>query len=85
MSLASVRNHRQRTVVVAVIAVRMMQTAVHQIVDMIAMRDSFVAAVGPVTVCRIVAARVVVRIAAVRIAVAHGDHMTLGATALEML
>lgn len=79
------RNHRQRTVIVAMVAVRMMQPAVREIVDMVAMRHGFVAAVGSVAVCRIVAARVMLRIAAVRIALAHGDHMMLGVAALGML
>jgi hypothetical protein len=37
-------------VIVAVIAVRMMKLAVHQIIDMIAMRDGFVSAIWAVLV-----------------------------------
>ncbi len=79
------RNHRHRTVVVAVIAVRTMQAAVHEIVDMIAMRHGFVAAIRPVAMRRFVAGCVMLRIAAVRIPVAYGNHMLLGAAALGML
>jgi hypothetical protein len=67
------------------VAVRMMQAAVHEIIDMVAMRHGLVAAVGSMTVCRIVAGGVVLWIAAIRIALAHGDHMTLGAAVLGML
>jgi hypothetical protein len=80
-----VRDHRQRTVVIAVVAVWMMQAAVHQIVYMIAMRHSFVATTRPVPMRRLVTGRVILRIAAVRIAVAHGNHMMLGAATLGML
>ena len=44
------------TVVVAVVAVWMMQMAIHQIVYMIAMRDRFVATIGPVYMLRIMPA-----------------------------
>ena len=37
--------------IVAVIAVRMMQPAVHEIINMIAMRDGLVPAVWPVLMC----------------------------------
>jgi hypothetical protein len=79
-----VRNHRQRAVIVAVIAVRMMETTVHEIVDMIAMRHGFVPTIRPMPMRRLVATGVMLRIAAIRIAVAHGDHMLLGAAALGM-
>jgi hypothetical protein len=82
---ASVRNDRQRPVIIAMVAVRMMEPAVNEIIDMVAMRHGLVAAVGSVTVCRIVASGMVLRITAVRIAVAYGDHMMLGAAALGML
>jgi hypothetical protein len=72
-------------VVVAVIAVRMMQPPIHEIIDMVAVRQGFVAAVGAVPVPRLVAAGVVLGIAAVRIPVGHADHMPLGAAFLRML
>lgn len=79
------RNHRQRAVIVAVVAMRMMQAAVDEVIDMIAVGHDFVAAIRPVAMRRLVAAGVMLRIATVRIAVAHGDHMLLGATGLAML
>lgn len=79
------RNHCQRTVVIAVVAVRMMEPAVHQIVDVGSMRHGFVAAIRPVPMCCLVAGRMMLRIALVGIAVAHGNHMMLGAAGLGML
>jgi hypothetical protein len=71
--------------VVAVIAVRMMQPALDKVVDVVAMRHGFMAAIRPVPMRCLVAAGAVLRIAAVRIRVGHSDHMLLGSTALGML
>jgi hypothetical protein len=81
----SVRNHRQRPVVVAVIAVRMMQPAVHEIVGVVAVRNAFMAAVRPVSVGRLVAGRVMLWIAAVRVPVGYRNYMLLGTPVLGML
>jgi hypothetical protein len=67
------------------IAVRMVQPAIDQIVDMVAMRHGFMAAIRPVPVCRIMAAGAQFRIAAVRIAIVHRDDMLLDAAMLGML
>jgi hypothetical protein len=56
-----------RAVVVAMIAVRMMQVAVDQVVDMIAMRHRFVPASRLVDMSRFMTAAVVARCALVRI------------------
>ena len=45
----------QLAVIVAVVAVRMMQVAVHEIIDVIAVRDRFVAATGAVDMRGVVA------------------------------
>lgn len=78
------RNHHQRAVIVAVIAVWMMQTAIDEIIDMVAMRHGLMTAVGAVPMPRLVAGRVVLGIAAVRIPVGHRDHMLLYAAMLGM-
>ena len=78
----SVGDHCERPVVVAVVAMRMMQAPIYEIVDVIAMRHSFVAAIRPVPVLRLMAACVMVRIAAVRIPCAHGDYMLIGTAPL---
>lgn len=72
----------ERPVVVAVIAMRMMQTPVYEIVDVIAMRHGFVAAIRPVPVLRLVAGGVMVRIAAARIPCTHADDMLIGTAPL---
>jgi hypothetical protein len=72
-------------VIVAVIAVRMMETPIHEIIDMVAVGHGFMAAVGAVPMPGFVAGGVVLGIAAVRIPVGHGDHMLLGAAVLGML
>jgi hypothetical protein len=69
-------------VVVAVVAMRMMQVPIYEVVDVIAMRHGFVAAIRPVPVVRLVAAGVMVWITAVRILPAHGDDMLMGAASL---
>lgn len=68
--------------VVAVSAMRMMQTPVYEIVDVIAMRHGFVAAIRPVPVLRLVAGGVMVRIAAARIPCTHADDMLIGTAPL---
>jgi hypothetical protein len=80
-----VRNDRQRPVVVAVIAVRMMQSAVHEIVGVVAVRHRFMAANRSVPVRRLVAGRVTLWIAAVRVPVVYRNHMLLGTPVLGML
>lgn len=56
-----------RTVVIAVIAVRMMKVAVDQIVDVITMRYRFVSAARPVDMARIMGATVMVGCTLVRV------------------
>jgi hypothetical protein len=80
-----VGNHGQRPVIVAMVAMRVMQAPADEIIDMVAMRHRLVAAVGPVTVRSIVTRGVVLGIAAIRIRVAHGDRMLLRPAALAML
>jgi hypothetical protein len=72
-------------VVVAVIAVWVMQPALDKVVDVVAMRHGFMAAIRPMPVRCVVAAGAKLRITAVRIAVIHGDDMLLGAAVLGML
>jgi hypothetical protein len=71
--------------VVAMIAVGMMQPAIHQIVGVVAVRHGFVAAIRPVPVSSLVAGRVTLWIAAVRVPISHANHMLLGAAVLGML
>jgi hypothetical protein len=54
---------------------RMMQMAVHQVIDMVAMRHGFVAAVSAVNVCLLMGRAVVVRRAFLGIRRGHLDLM----------
>ncbi|WP_281718961.1 hypothetical protein [Pandoraea apista] len=50
LTVTSLSDNLNRTVVITVIAMRMMEMTVNQVVDMIAVRNRFVAAAGPVYV-----------------------------------
>jgi hypothetical protein len=65
----------ERAVIVAMTAMRMMQVAIDQVVDMVAMRHGGVAAAGTVLVALLMTAAVVVRRAGIRIGSAHLDHV----------
>jgi hypothetical protein len=66
------------------IAVRVMKAPVHDIIDMVAVRHGFIAAVGAVSMRGLMAGGVVLGIAAVRIPVGHADHMPRGMAFLRM-
>jgi hypothetical protein len=66
------------------VAVRMMKAPVHEIIDMVAVRHRFVAAIRPVPMRRLVASGVVLRIATIGVHVAHCDPMLMGPTALAV-
>ena len=72
-----------RPVVVAVIAVRMMEVSVHEIVNVVAVRYGFVPAPRSVDVSRLMAAAV--RRALVRILCADLDLMLIHMTAMWMV
>ena len=48
----SLRHDLQRAVIIAVIAMRMMQMAINQIIDVVAMRHGFMTAAGAMDVTR---------------------------------
>jgi len=75
----------QRAVVVAVVAVRMMQMTVHQIVDMVTVRHRFVAAAGPMHMTGAMAGTVMLRRAAVRVGGADGDHVLVDMVAMHVV
>jgi hypothetical protein len=66
------------------VAVRVMQAPVHQIIDMVAVRHGLVAAVRAVTVSGIVAGGVILGIAAIRIDVTHRDRVLICPAALAV-
>ena len=61
--------------IVAVVAVRMMQVAGDAIVDMVTVRDSLVAAAWPMDVIRGVAGAAVIGRATLRVVARHVDHV----------
>jgi hypothetical protein len=77
-----------RTVVVAVVAVRVVEVVAHQIVDMVTVGHRFVAAARAVAVCRVVAAAGVARRAVSRIGGGDGDgvlfYRTVGSLVVEV-
>ncbi len=71
--------------VVAMIAMRVMQAALDEIVDMIAVRRRFMSAAGSMHMARLMAFVPVLGGAAVRIAVADFDHMLVDALAVQTM
>jgi hypothetical protein len=69
------RDHLERAVIVAVVAMRMMQVTFDQVVGVVAVRHGLVAAAGAMPMVRVMAAAAVVRRAADGIALAYGNHM----------
>lgn len=67
----------ERSMIVAMIPVRVMQATLDEIIDVIAMRHGGVAALWTVDMRGFVALVAVFRRAAVRVAVAHLDHMLI--------
>ncbi len=71
--------------IVAMIPVRVMQATLDEIIDVIAMRHGGVATLWTVDMRGFVALVAVFRRAAVRVAVAHLDHMLIDAVAAWMM
>jgi hypothetical protein len=72
-------------VIVAVIAVRMMQMPVHEVIDMIAVRDCSMATIGAVLVSGFVALAAVLGSAIGRVGRAYGQGMLLHLGALDVV
>ena len=78
-------HHLNRTMVVAMVAVRVVQVAVDQVVDVVTVRDGFVAATGAMDVAGLVAAAFVLGRAAVRVGGRDGDHVLVDVVAMRMV
>ena len=78
-------NDLERSMIVAMIAVRVMQATLDEIINVIAMRHGGVAALWTMDMRGFVALVAVFRRAAVRVAVAHLDHMLSDAVAAWMM
>ena len=71
--------------VVAMVAVRVVQVAVDQVVDVVTVRDGFVAATGAMDVAGLVAAAFVLGRAAVGVGGRDGDHVLVDVVAMRMV
>jgi hypothetical protein len=72
-------------VIVAMSAVRMVQVTIHQVIDMIAVRYGFVAAVGTMSVRLLMGGTTVVRRAFLRIRRGHLDLMVVHMVAVTVV
>ena len=78
-------HHLDRTMVVAMVAVRVVQVAVDQVVDVVTVRDGFVAATGAMDVAGLVAAAFVLGRAAVGVGGRDRDHVLVDVVAMRMV
>jgi len=76
---------RQRTMVIAMVAMRVVQVAVYQVVDVVAVRNGFVSAAWAVHVVGGVCAARVLRGADLRIGGGHGDDVLIHVVAMRMV
>ena len=67
------------------VAMRMVQVAIYQIVDMVAVRNLWMSAIGPVDVILVVPAAVVIRCAAVGIGGGYFQHAFIDMVAMNMV
>ena len=77
--------HFHSTVVVAVVAVGVVQVTIHQIVDMVAVGDGFVTTVWPMDMLRVVTATTVGRRACGRVGTRDGDRMLIDVIIVGMV
>lgn len=75
--LSSLRHDFDRTVIVTVIAVRMVQMAIDEIIDMVAVRHRLVAATGAVLMPNLVTAAIMIGRAALRVLRTDFEDMVL--------
>ena len=71
--------------VVAMVAMRMMQVSIDQIIDVIAMRHGFVSAARPMHVSGVMPRAAVLRRAGIGIGRGHLDHMLVDMIAMGMM
>jgi hypothetical protein len=71
--------------IVAMVAVRMVEVPIHQIVDMVAVRHGLVPAIGPVNVAWVVAGAVMIGRADVGIRCGHSQHMFIDVISMHMV
>lgn len=79
------RNHRQWTVIIAMIAVRMVQASIDEIIRMVPMWNRFMTTSGSMPMLRAVSAGTMLRAAAIRICFTHFDHVFIDTPVVRML
>ena len=81
----SVRDYRQRTVIVAVIAVRMVEASVDQVIKVVSMRNRLMATAWAMPMRLIMSGSAVLWIAPIGIGGASFNHVFINAPAFNML
>ena len=81
----SVRDDRQRTVIVAVIAVRMMEASVDQVIKVVPVRNHLMAAARTMAMRRIVSGSTMLRVAPIGIRGTNFNHVFISAPLFHML
>ena len=79
------RDYRQRTVIVAMIAVRMVEASVDQVIKVVAMRNRLMAAAWTVAMRLIMSGSTMLWVAPIRIRVANFNHVFVSAPRFHML
>jgi hypothetical protein len=81
----SVRDHRQRTVIVAVITVRMVEASVHQVIKVVPVRNRLMAAARAMSMCLIMSGSTMLWVAPIRIRGANFNHVLFSVPLFHML
>ena len=79
------RDYRQRTVIVAMIAVRMVEASVDQVIKVVAMRNRLMAAARTMAMRLIMSGSTMLWVAPVRIRGANFNHVFVSALRFHML
>jgi hypothetical protein len=82
---ASARDYRKRTVIVAMIAMRVVQASVDQVISMVSMRNRFMTATWAMLMRRIVSYSAMLWVAPIRIRRANFDHVFVCAPVFNVL
>lgn len=83
--MGSAFEHFDGAVIVAMIAMGMMEMTINQVINVIAVRDGFVTATGAMDVARFMAIAMVLRRATVGVCVRYGDYMFIHVVFMWMM
>jgi hypothetical protein len=85
VSVESTSSELDGTVIVAVVPVRMVKVAVHQIIDVVSVRDGLVTAAGPMHVTGSMSRAAMVWRAAVGVTFRDGNHMLVDVAVVRVV